>query len=124
MPSLADMRTKAKDEKDVEENYPKNIEALKWHLIKEKLVEQNEIKVEDADVVETAKELARMQFAQYGMLDIPEEYIESSANEMLKKRENLDNLIDRCIDDKLIQTAKQIVTLDTKDVTSVEFAKL
>ena len=118
------MRTKAKDEKDVEENYPKNIEALKWHLIKEKLVEQNEIKVEDSDVVETAKELARMQFAQYGMLDIPEEYIESSANEMLKKRENLDNLIDRCIDDKLIQTAKQIVTLDTKDVTSVEFAKL
>lgn len=118
------MRSKAKDEKDVAENYPKNIEALKWHLIKEKLVEQNQIKVEDNDVVDTAKDLARMQFAQYGMLDVPEEYIESSANEMLKKRDNLDNLIDHCIDQKIIEVAKTIVKLDNKNVTSEEFAKL
>ena len=118
------MRSKAKDEKDVDENYPKNIEALKWHLIKEKLVEQNQIKVEDNDVVDTAKDLARMQFAQYGMLDVPEEYIESSANEMLKKRDNLDSLIDRCIDQKIIEVAKTIVKLDNKNVTSEEFAKL
>lgn len=118
------MRTKAKDEKDVEENYPKNIEALKWHLIKEKLVEQNEIKVEDNDVIETARELARMQFAQYGLLDIPEEYIESSANEMLKKRDTLDSLINRSIDNKIIEVAKGIVKLDVKEVSSEEFAKL
>ncbi len=118
------MKSKAKDEKDVEENYPKNIEALRWHLIKEKLVAQNEIKVEDVDVVATAKDIARMQFAQYGMLDIPEEYIENAANEMLKKRDNLDGIIDRSIDEKLIQAAKQIVTLDTKDITAEEFAKL
>ena len=118
------MLEKAKDEKEVEDNYQKNIDALRWHLIKEQLVQKNEIKVEDGDLMATAKEMARMQFAQYGMLDIPEEYIESSAKEMLKKRETVDNLIDRCIENKIIEAAKQIVTLDTKDVTSDEFAKL
>lgn len=118
------MSERAKDEKDVEENYQKNIDALKWHLIKEKLVEQNSIKVEDGDLMDTAKEMARMQFAQYGMLNIPDEYIESSAKEMLKKRETVDTLIDRCIDNKIIKVAKQIVKLVNKDITAEEFAKL
>ena len=118
------MLSKAKDEKDVDENYQKNIDALKWHLIKEKLVEQNEIKVEDADVIEVAKEMQRMQFAQYGLLGIPEEYIENAANEMLKKRENVDNLIDRAIEVKLTEVLKGIVTLQKKDVTDEEFRKI
>ena len=118
------MRTKAKDEKDVEENYPKNIEALKWHLIKEKLVEQNEIKVEDADVKAMAVEATRAQFAQYGMMNIPDELLENYSKEMLKKRETVDGLVNRAIETKLTAALKGDVKLKNKKVSVDEFNKL
>lgn len=118
------MLANAKDEAKVEDNYEKSIEELTWHLIKEQLVEQAGIKVDDKDVIEMAKEVTRMQFAQYGMLNIPEEYLENSVKEMMKKRETVDNLIDRCVEVKLGSAVKEMVTLDEKSVTVDEFNKL
>ena len=114
----------AKDASKVEENYAKNIEELTWHLIKEKLVEQTGIKVDDNDVIEMGKEVTRMQFAQYGMLNIPEEYLDNSVKEMMKKKETVDNLIDRCIEVKLGAALKEKVTLEEKNVTVDEFNKM
>lgn len=118
------MLANAKDESKVEENYAKSIEELTWHLIKEKLVAQTGIKVDDKDVMEMAKEVTRMQFAQYGMLNIPEEYLNNSVKEMLKKKETVDNLIDRCIEVKLGTALKEKVTLEEKNVTVDEFNKM
>ena len=112
------------DAQKVEENYDKSIEELKWHLIKEQLVEQTGVKVDDNDVLEMARETTRMQFAQYGMLNIPNEYLEDSVKEMLKKRETVDNLIDRCIEMKLASALKDIVTLEQKTVSAEEFNKM
>lgn len=111
------------DQAKVDSQYDKSIEELTWHLIKEQLVEQNEIKVDDEDVKNMAKEVTRMQFAQYGMLNIPEEYLENSVIEMLKKRETVDNLIDRCIEVKLGAALKEKVTLVEKTVSAEEFNK-
>lgn len=112
------------DEKKVEDNYEKSIEELTWHLIKEQLVADYEIKVDDKDVREMAKDVTKMQFAQYGMMNIPDEYLENSVKEMLKKRETVDNLIDRCIELKLGTKLKEVVALDEKTVTAEEFNKL
>ncbi|MCQ2132855.1 MAG: trigger factor [Bacteroidaceae bacterium] len=112
------------DQAKVDANYDKSIEELTWHLIKEKLVEKTGTKVEDKDVKEMAKEVTRMQFAQYGMLSIPDEYLEQSVTEMLKKRETVDNLIDRCVEVKLGTALKEMVALQNKSVTPEEFNKL
>lgn len=82
---------KDKGEEFVEKNYEQSIKELTWHLIKEQLVKANGIKIEDADIEETAKEAAKAQFAQYGMNNIPEEYIENYAKDMLK-RESISTL--------------------------------
>ncbi len=60
----------------VAENYDKSIEELTWHLIKEQLVKANDIKVEQDDI-NMAKEATRAQFAQYGMLNVPEEVLKT-----------------------------------------------
>lgn len=112
------------DQEKVDAQFEKSIEELTWHLIKEKLVEQNEIKVDDEDVKNMAKEVTRMQFAQYGMLNIPEEYLESSVTEMLKKRETADNLIDRCIEVKLGAALKEKVGLKESTVSAEDFNKM
>ncbi len=112
------------DQSKVDANYDKSIEDLTWHLIKEQLTEKYEIKVEDKDVKDMAKEVTKMQFAQYGMLNIPEEYLENATTEMLKKRETVDNLIDRCVEVKLGAVLKTKVTLEEQTVSAEDFNKM
>ena len=79
-----------KEESFVEDNYDKSIEELTWHLIKEQLVKANDIKVEQEDITNMAKEATRAQFAQYGMMSVPEEILENYSKEMLKKKESVE----------------------------------
>ena len=113
-----------KGESFVEENYEKSLEELTWHLIKEQLVEAFEIKVEQVDVLEMAKENTRMQFAQYGMMSIPEEMLENYAKEMLKKKENVEGLVNRAVETKLAAALKGKVALNNKEVSMEEFNNL
>ena len=115
---------KDKGQEYVDKNYEQSIKELTWHLIKEQLVNANGIKIDDADIKETAKEAARAQFAQYGMNNIPEEYIDNYATDMLKKREYIDSFVDRSIDRKLTEALKKVVKLNEKTATLDEFNKL
>ena len=108
----------------VEKNFDASIKELAWHLIKEQLVAAQGIKIEDADLKETAKEAARAQFAQYGMANVPDEYLENYAQEMLKKRENVDGLVDRAVDVKLTAALKSVVKLDEKAISLEDFQKM
>ena len=117
-----------KDRKDaqeyVEKNFELSIKELGWHLIKEQLVAAQGIKVEEDDLKQVAKEATRAQFAQYGMSNVPDEYLENYAQEMLKKRENVDGLVDRAVDVKLTAALKGVVKLNEKDITLEDFQKL
>ena len=115
---------KDKGEEFVEKNYDASIDQLTWHLIKEQLVAAHQIKVEDADIKSAAMEATRVQFAQYGVNNVPEEYLEKYSQEMMKNRESIDGLVDRVIDVKLTQVLKGIVKLEEKEVTLDEFNKL
>ncbi|MBF1562643.1 MAG: trigger factor [Prevotella salivae] len=115
---------KDKCEEFVEKNYEQSIKELTWHLIKEQLVADNQIKVNDEDVLNAAKETARVQFAQYGMNNVPDEYVENYAKEILKKRENVDGLVDRAVDIKLTDALKKVVKLNEKEISLDDFNKM
>ena len=118
------LNNKDKGEEFVEKNYDESIKQLKWHLIKEQLVKAQDIKVDDNDIKASAKEMARMQFAQYGMTNVPEEYVDNYAAELLKKREAVDNFVERAIDVKLAAALKNTVTLNEKEITLDEFNEM
>ena len=115
---------KDKEEDFVERNFDASIQELKWHLIKEQIVAAQKIEVKEDDLKEVAKSAIRAQFAQYGMSNIPEDVVENYAAEQLKKRENIDNFVDRAVDQKLTEVLKTVVKLDEKSVTLEEFNKL
>lgn len=115
---------KDKGEDFVEKNYEESLKELTWHLIKEQLIKAQDIKINDEDVKETAKEAARAQFAQYGMANIPEEYVENYANEILKKGNSTEALVDRAIDRKLATTLKTVVKLNEKEISVEDFNKM
>ena len=115
---------KEKGEAYVEEHFEASINELKWHLIKEKLVKANDIKLEQADVKAAAVEAARMQFAQYGMNNVPAESLENYAEEMLKNKQQAQSLIERSIETKLVAALKNVLNLNHKAVSAEEFGKL
>ncbi|MDH6342573.1 trigger factor [Parabacteroides sp. PFB2-12] len=108
----------------IEAEYPQIIEDLKFHLVKETIIRKNDIKVEEADVNLFARRVAKSQFAQYGMLSVPDDILDNYAKDMLKNKETLQNVIDRAVEDKLTAWLKEHVKLDTKEVTIDEFNKL
>lgn len=115
---------KDKDQEYVDKNYEASIKELTWHLAKNILLEQCAVKIDDADVKAVAKEMTRMQFAQYGMTNIPEEYLDNYAEEMLKKPEQADQFVSQAADRKLMAALKDVVTLDNKEISFEEFSKL
>ena len=115
---------KDKGEDYVEKNFEGSIHELKWHLIKEQLVAAAGVKVGDDDVKQVAKGAIRQQFASYGMSNVPDDVLENYANEQLKKQENIEGYVERAIDLKLMQSLKQMVTLNKKEITLDEFNKL
>ena len=108
----------------VDKNYEASIKELTWSLAKNQIVEALGIKIEDADVKAAAIDMTRMQFAQYGMNSVPEEYLTQYAEEMLKKPEQVDTFINIAVDRKLMVALKDVVTLETKDISFEDFQKL
>jgi len=117
-------RNKDKGADFVEKNFDASINELRWHLIKEKLVNAQGIKVDDADLKNVAREAARAQFAQYGMSNVPDEYLDNYAEDMLKKQEYSEGLVERAIDLKLTAALKQVVKLDEKNISLEDFQKM
>ena len=113
-----------KGEAFVNEHFDASIKELKWSLIKNQLVKAAEIKIEDADEKAVAVEAARIQFAQYGMNNVPEEYLEKYANDMLKDKNYIDNLVERAIDVKLADAVKKVVKLNQKTISLDDFNKM
>ena len=108
----------------VEEDYPKIVNDLILHLAKEQVMKEHDLKVEEADIEAIAKLITKEQFAQYGMLTVPDDLLHHYAKEMLKKEETLQNIINRASEDKLIKWIKEQVKVETKEVSMEEFQKL
>ena len=113
-----------KDDAKLEEDFPKTLEELQWHLIKEELIAKADIKLEANDITEQAKQAVRAQFAQYGMTNIPDDLLEQYSKEMLQKRESVEGLSSRALDAKLIAAIKPIVKLQESTVSVEDFNKL
>ena len=83
-----------------------------------------DIKVEREDLVKTAKNLIRIQFAQYGMINLPEELLNNYADDMLKKEKDVESLFNRSVENKLAAALKDVVTLNRKEISVEDFNKM
>lgn len=108
----------------VEEEFPAMVPDLTWHLVKEQIVKDLAVKVENEDVLEMARKITKAQFAQYGMMTIPDEIVDNYAKEMLKDKERINSLVERANEEKIVAAIKAVVTLNVKEVTPEEFYKM
>jgi trigger factor len=111
-------------DEQIENEMPRFFKDLKWQIIRNQLIKENDLKIEQQDVLDFAKKSARLQFVQYGLNNIPDEYLENYATDMLKDEEQQRRMADGAINDKVMNFIKETVKIDTKVVSRDEFNKL
>jgi len=111
-------------EEDIEKEFSRFEQDVKWDLIKNKIAKENEIQVEEKEILELAKQVTQQQFQQYGLGNLPDEQIENYAQEILKKDEDRRKLHERKYEEKVVEHIKEKVKLEEKEVTSDEFQQL
>ena len=118
------LETQKRTADSIDEEMPKMIEDLKWHLIKEKIVKDNNLTVSEEELLETAKKITRAQFAQYGMMNVPEDLLNGYAADMLKKEESKRNIIDQSMSAVVAGFLKGAVKIADKKISVEDFNKL
>jgi trigger factor len=111
-------------EEQLKDDFEKYEDDFRWQLIKEHLLMQQEIKVSAEEAMEMAKGVALNQYMQYGIPNVPDEYLENFAKEMLAKPEEARKIYDQKAEEKLMAYIKSTATLNDKEVSSEKFRKL
>ena len=113
-----------RDAAKLDEEFPKMMEDLTWQLIEEKIVEANGIQVSDDDIKAEAQIMIQAQMAQYGMGNIPAEYLKQYVESTLKDEKQRGQLRDSAVTRKIFAVVRDAVTLEPKEVTVEEFQQM
>lgn len=111
-------------EENIDEEYVHVRPELTWELIKEAIAGQFDVKVTEEDALNTARLIARQQFAQYGMMNVPEEALDRYAHDILKDKKGAQQIYNQTGDFKLFEAIRENVSADEKEVTVEEFNDL
>ena len=113
-----------KNEEQIVKDFPLILNDLKFQVFKQKVIEENEIKIEFKDIEALAIEVARAQFAQYGMSNLPDDVLQNYSKSLLEKEETIQNLYEKATEEKVIEWLKKNVNVVDKTVSSEEFNKI
>lgn len=108
----------------VEAEFSSYEDDFRWQLIKDYLVKQQDIKITEEEALETGKAMAMAQYQQYGISNVPEEYLEHFAKDMLAKPEEARRIYERKTEEKILDFVRKTAKIDDKEVNTEKFRKL
>jgi len=112
------------DAEKLDADFPKVLDDLRWQLATSTIAEKAELKIEANDPLNTAKQMAAQQFAMYGMANLPDEYYEDYAKKLLEDQSQMENIIQKTMNDKVVAHIKANVKLKSKKISMDDFKKL
>jgi len=119
-------RNRAEEDKPAptDEELQEMFKQLRWQLLRDHFIKELGITASEDDVHNTAKAIAQQQLTQYGMYNLPDEYLEQYAQRILEDRQNRQMCYDTATDQKFFAAVKETVKINEKTVTAEEFGKL
>ena len=105
------------------EEYNKSEKGLRYQLIQEKIIKDNDIKLDYEELREYAKGFIRSQMAQFGNMNPEDAELDDIANRILANQEEAKKLQDQLLSQKLMTFYKEKMTFKTKKVTYEGFIK-
>ena len=109
---------------EVEKEFPGFVEDFKWQLTRGYLMQKLGLKVEQKDIQEAAESYVAYQYAMYGMGNVPQDMIKSSARNVLEDENQVRRLEEQVEDNKTIAAIREKVTVQTKKISEDKFRAL
>ena len=120
---LATAGEKELTEDEAKEEYAKSEKGLRYQLIQDKIMKENNIQIDYNELKEFAKGFIRSQMAQFGNTNPEEKELEDIAGRILSNQEEARRLQDQLISQKLMDFYKENMSFKTKEVTYEDFVK-
>ena len=108
----------------VEKEFPAFIEDFKWQLVRGYIMQKFNLKVTREDILAAARSFVAYQYAMYGMAGVPQNLIDSSAENMLQDQNQYRRLEEQCEDNVAIAKVREEVTLQNKKISMEKFREL
>ncbi len=108
----------------VEAEYEQYSKSLKWQLIENKIIKDNDLEVKNEDVVAHTRELIVQNFAQYGQPAPEDKKLDEIVAQVLTNEEERKKVYNQLYDAKTLMLYKEKFKLTEKTVTYDEFVKL
>lgn len=103
--------------------YEKSEKGLRYQLIEGKIMKDNDIKLDYAELVDYAKGFIRTQMAQFGNMNPEEKELDDIAGRILSNQDEAKRLQEQLISHKLLTFYKENITFKTKEVSYEDFIK-
>jgi trigger factor len=121
---IASSNEKPISKEQLEVEYPQYAEQLKWQLVENKIIEENEIKVSQEELVNHTKEMLAQQFAQYGIPIEDENQLDTTAQNVLNDQKEAQRINDALYNEKVLNFIKDNVKLKEVEVSYKKFVEL
>jgi trigger factor len=111
-------------EEELEGGYADFAKNLKWTLIENKLMKDNNIDIKYEEVFEFAKGSLDQQFRMYSPQALSDEQLGQYTVQYLQNKENANKIFEQVKALKVFDYIKSVITLDKKDILFTDFNKL
>jgi trigger factor len=111
-------------EEQIEKDFPGFTKDLRWQLIKNSIIKEHNLKVEEEEIAFFARQIAISQFQQYGIFEIPEDQLNNYVKKLMEKEEDKERIMRRLFDGKVFQVVRQEANIVLKEVSSAEFSAM
>jgi trigger factor len=108
----------------LEAEYDKYSQSLKWQIIESKLAEANDIKVTMEDINEFAGNAIRQQMQQFGHTNPTDAEVADVVQRVLQNQEEMKKIQDQIFVEKTLAYFKEAFGINEKEVSFDEFVKL
>ncbi|OBX25660.1 trigger factor [Gelidibacter algens] len=120
------MQTAGEDQLNADqakEEYENSEKSMRYQLIEGKLIEKYKLQVSFDDLKDFAKEMIKVQMAQFGQMDPQDKELEDIAARILSNRDEVKRLSEQLMSQKLLELYKKEANLKVKEITYDDFVK-
>lgn len=111
------------DEAQAKEEYEKSEKSMRYQLIEGKIIQNNDLQVKFEDLQAHAKEMIKVQMAQFGQMNSTDEELDGIAARILSNKDEVKRLSEQLMSSKLLDLYKEKANLKTKEITYDDFVK-
>ena len=108
----------------IEKEFPLFLQDYRWQMVSRHIFDAQKMTMAKEDLLDVAKKITKEQFAMYGMPNVPEDYLNRYAEQMLNDKKEINRIVEKCEEEKVLDYVKSVITADMKEVTREELLKL